>query len=443
MTKQKELGYILKRNYYYLGVREMKLTNWKALSMTAFMAVALAACNTDEAKEQQSTESTTSAAATVEQNVQNESEHEDHEQDITRFLVSSAEKVFVMDDKFKEIKHFDIGEGAFMLADSGRYAFVRDVTEKDSYTIIDSGIFVEDHNDHMHPYEEEPAIAKEEIAANKPAHMISHAGFTAIFNDGSGQVDVFDNADLSTDGFEPSFVYKGIAHHGAAVPLSTGELAVTFVKAEGDSLPIGVKIVDATGKEQAVITDSCEGLHGTAYGGEGTDEKLAFGCIGKVVVYDVATKNATDVILPDAGARVGTVKHIDGSDYFFTNYSVGDAAQTKIGVINSKTAELKLVELPAAYKSATLVTEDDVAYVLAEDGNLYAIDLATASIKQTIIALNPFKLDEEAPVLFTANNHVYLMMPSYQKIYEVHGNHTHEVIKLDFEPTAILAIEAK
>lgn len=441
------MGYILKRNYYDLGVRELKLTNWKVLSMTAFMAVTLAACNTDEAKEQPSNDSANSATAIAEQNVQNENEHNDegesHEQNMTRFIVSSTEKVFVMDDKLNEIKHFDIGEGAFTLADSGRYAFVRDVTEKDSYTIIDSGIFVEDHSDHMHPYEEEPAIAKVEIAANKPAHMISHAGFTAVFNDGSGKVDVFDNANLSTDVLEPSFVYEGIAHHGAAVPLSTGELAVTFVKAEGESLPIGVKIVDATGKEQAIITDRCEGLHGTAYGGEGSNEKLAFGCMGKVVIYDVATKTTTDVTLADEGARVGTVKHIGGSDYFFTNYSVENAAQTKIGVINSKSAELKLVELPAAYKSATLVTADDIAYVLAEDGNIYAIDLTTASIKQTISALNPFKLDEEAPVLFTANNHVYLIMPSYQKIYEVHGNHAHEVIKFDFEPTAILAIEAK
>lgn len=419
----------------------MKLSSWKVLSMTAFMALALAACNTDEAKEEK--EDKVAAQTEQQETEENHDAEQEHEESaFTRFIVSSSEKVFVLNDKFEEVKHFDIGQGAFSLIDSGRYAFVRDAANQDSYTLLDSGIFVENHDDHMHPYKEEPAVATER-EADKPAHMISHAGQTAIFNDGSGKVDVFTNTNLSTDTFEPNYTYEGIPHHGAAVPLSNGHLATTFVNNESDALPTGVKIVDAQGNEQAIITDSCEGLHGTAYGGEGTSEKLAFGCMGKVVLYDVASNQTTDVTLPDAGSRVGTVKHVGGSDYFFTNYSVENTAQTKVGVINSKTAELALVELPAAYKSATLVTKEDVAYVLAEDGNIYIIDLKTASIKVTISALNPFDLDEESPALFTANDHVYVMMPSFQKIYEVHGNHTDEVVKFDFEPTAIIAVEAQ
>ena len=172
----------------------MKLTNWKVLSMTALMAVAMAACNTSEAKKEGKEVSAQTQQHQQEENHEHEHEHEEHAS--TRFIVSSNEKVIVFNDKFEEVKHFEIGQAAFTLADSGRFIFVRDATNKDSYTLLDSGIYVEDHGNHDHPYNEEPVLATSEIEANKPAHMISHAGQTAIFNDGSGKVDVFENDDI-------------------------------------------------------------------------------------------------------------------------------------------------------------------------------------------------------------------------------------------------------
>lgn len=427
----------------------MKLKKWKAIGLTAFLTLALAACNTNEEaeKETAASKSETTEQAKHKEEVhteENEQAHKEEHGEVSvgaRYIVSSETAVHVLNEKFEEVQKFDIGSGAFTVADAGRYVFVRDAANKDSYTLLDSGLYVEDHGDHLHPYEEAPILAKSEIAANKPTHMISHAGRTAIFNDGSGKVDVYENAQLSTDELKQSFVYEGAAHHGAAVPLSTGELAVTYVANEGDALPTGVKIVDTAGNETARVTDHCEGLHGTAYTGEGATEKLAFGCIGKVVVYDVATKKATDVPLPDVGARVGTVKIGEASNYFVTNYSVEGQEQNKIGVVNAETAEFRLVELPAAYKSALLAAPNNQAYVLAADGNVYHINLDTAKIETTIAALNPFNLDEEAPALFMANSKVYVMMPSFQKIYAVHGNHVHEEAKLDFVPTAITAVE--
>lgn len=426
----------------------MKLKKWKAIGLTAFLTLALAACNTGEEAEKE-TAASKDETEQVDKNEDTHADDKEHDHDGehgevsvgARYIVSSESAVHVLNEKFEEVQKFDIGSGAFTVSDAGRYVFVRDAVNKDSYTLLDSGLYVEDHGDHLHPYEEAPVLAKSEVAAAKPAHMISHAGRTAIFNDGSGMVDVYDNDKLSTDEFKSSFVYEGVAHHGAAVPLSTGALAVTYVAKEGDALPIGVKIVDKTGKEIAVVTDSCEGLHGTAYTGEGATEKLAFGCMDKAVVYDVATKKAMDVALPDASARVGTVKIGEASKYFVTNYSIEGQEQNKIGVINAETGEFRLVELPAAYKSALLAAPNDNAYVMAADGNVYHINLETAKIETTIAALNPFNLDEEAPELFMANEKVYVMMPSFQKIYAVHGNHVHEEAKLDFVPTAIAAVE--
>lgn len=417
----------------------MKLNKWKALGLTAFMALALVACNAEE----ESSEKEKEATATKTEQVEKEAKHNHAETATARFVVSSDKAVHILDDKFQQIEQFDIGSGAFSVVDSGRYVFVRDAENKDSYTLLDSGFYVEDHADHMHPYEDKPAIAKNEVEAASPAHMISHAGRTAIFNDGSGKVDVYENDTLATDTYKPAFVYEGAPHHGAAVPLSTGELAVTVLAKEGDALPTGVKIVGKDGKETATVTNSCEGLHGTAYSGEGDNEKLAFGCIGKAVVYDVAGKKATDVVLPDKEARIGTVMLGANSDYIFTNYSIENEPQNKVGVINAKTGDFKLVELPATYKSATLVAPDNKGYVLTEDGNLYKIDLQKAEIELTVPAFNPFNLEEEAPALFMANEIVYVAMPSYQKIYAVHGDHVHESAKLDFVPTAFAALSVK
>ena len=414
----------------------MTLSKWKGLGLTAFMTLALVACSTDN-KEQAEKES----AAKETETVQEEQHEEVHEHAATaRFIVSSDKGIHVYNDKFEAVETFDIGAGAFTVADKGRYVFVRDAANKDSYTLLDSGFYVEDHDDHMHPYEVAPAIAQD-VEAAAPAHMISHAGRTAIFNDGSGKVDVYDNENLSTDKLQPTFTYEGAAHHGAAVPLSTGELAVTVIAKEGDSLPTGVKIVDKDGKETASITNSCDGLHGTAYSGSDDNEKLAFGCNGKVVVYDVATKQTKDVALPDAGARVGTVKIANGASYFFTNYSIEGQPQNKIGIVDPQAGDIKLVELPAAYKSATLTTADNKAFVLAEDGNIYKIDLQKAEIELTIAAYNPFSLDEEAPILWLANDELYTAMPSYKKAYAVHGDHVHEVASFDFEPSAIVAVD--
>lgn len=425
----------------------MKLSKWRAAGLTAFLTLTLAACNTGEEAEEKEVTSASQAEEAKETN--NKEEVHGHEGEAghgevsvgARYIVSSETDVYVLNEKFEKVEQF-AGAGAFTVADNGRYVFVRDTANKDSYTLLDSGLYIEDHGDHMHPYEENPVVAKE-FAAAKPAHMISHAGRTAIFNDESGKVDVYDNSTLSTNALKPSFVYEGIAHHGAAVPLSTGELAVTYVATEGDSLPIGVKIVDVVGNETATITNSCESLHGTAYGGEGEKETVAFGCMGKVIVYNVAAKKATEVAMPDTSARVSTVKYGKESDYLLTNYSIEGQTQTKVGVVHAQSGEVKLVELPAAYKSATLVAPGNVAYVLAEDGNVYKINLATAKIDATITALNPFSLDEESPSLFIVSDKVYVVMPSFQKIYQVHGNHVDEVVKLDFVPTAITAVEAK
>jgi hypothetical protein len=54
----------------------------------------------------------------------------------------------------------------------------------------------------------------------------------------------------------------------------------------------------------------CQTLHGVAYSGN----TLAFGCVGKTVLYDIEKKETKEIPLKDAGSRVGTFKFVAESD---------------------------------------------------------------------------------------------------------------------------------
>ncbi|WP_431029727.1 hypothetical protein [Lysinibacillus sp. LZ02] len=419
------------------------MSNWKRrlLPMSAACALLLAACNTDQAEEEVKEEETT--AQEQHEHEHEETSHEQEEMNGTRLLVSYADGFIVMNSAFEEIERYNIGPSSLALGSDMRHVFVKDTANNDSYTLLDIGIWDEDHGDHAHPYEEAPVLASYEIEAKNAAHVVSFNDQTAVFHDDSGLVEVYDAASLSTiEEPIPAYTYQGSAHHGVAVPLSDGTLAVSYQTEEGAKLPGGVKIVDSHGHDVATITDACNGLHGTVYTGADTTEKLAFGCIGNVVAYDVASKQTASIALPHAEARVSTIKQHADSSYYLTNYKEGENPSTKVGVINSETNDFTLVELPAAYGSAFLVAAHNIGYVQAENGMIYKIDLAKAEIVEEIDALQPFNLDEVKVTLALMNNEVLVVVPMANAILQVHGDHVHQVAALDVEPTSVLSVTA-
>ena len=417
------------------------MSHWKRrlFTMSAACALLLAACNTDEAKEEVKEEQT----AAEEAHDHEEEGHDDETTEGTRLLVSHADGFIVMISAFEEIERYNVGSASLALGSDMRHVFVKDSANNDSYTLLDIGVWNEDHADHLHPYAEAPVLATYEMKANKAAHVVSHNNQTAVFHDGSGLVEVFDAKSLSTEGAPiPVYTYQGKAHHGVAIPLSDGTLAVSYQTEEGANLPGGVKIVDSHGHDVATITDACNGLHGTVYSGSGATEKLAFGCNGNVIAYNVAAKETTSIALPNTEARVSTIKQHTDSTYYLTNYKEGENPTTKVGVINSETNEFTLVELPAAYASGVLVAADNIGYVQAENGILYKIDLAKAQIVEEIDALQAFNLEEEKISLALVNNEVLIVVPNANAILQVHGDHVHQVADLDVEPTGVLSVTA-
>lgn len=402
------------------------------------LTLLLVACNGEDATKENEQK---------EDSIKESTEQHDHEVNVTngtRVIVTYEDGIIVMNGNFEEIKRFPIGKTSLSIGNDHRHIFVKDSENNDSFTLLDIGVWNELHGDHDHPHAENPIIADYEITGEKPAHIVSHGNQTAVFYDGSGKVDVFEKL-VMTEKISPEFTYEGEAHHGVAVPLED-QLVVTYKTDQDLHLPNAIKIVDKEGQDVKEITNSCTDLHGTVAIGSGQEEKLAFGCKGKIVTYDVQKEKTFDIPLPDIEARVSTIKANENSIYYLTNYKseTDESKNTNVGIVNSKTNEYTLVNIKQKYGSSMLVTANK-GYVLAEDGYLYIIDLASGKVEELVEVVLPFDVEDKStikPSIAEVNGEIIVVDPLAKLFIKLHGDHGHVVKELDIVPHSVVSITA-
>ena len=78
-------------------------------------------------------------------------------------------------------------------AGDGRHVLVS--TER-GFEVFDAGTWAEPHEDHAHFYTWDPRLTGTAFDADHPGHAVHHAGSTALFADGTGEITVFDPAEL-------------------------------------------------------------------------------------------------------------------------------------------------------------------------------------------------------------------------------------------------------
>ncbi len=134
-----------------------------------------------------------------------------------------------------------------------------------------------------------------EFKGAKPGHVVRHGGRTTLFTDGTGEVNVFDPAELG-DGAEPrTRTYTSAEpHHGVAIELTDGELVTTLGTEEKRT---GALVLDKNNKEIA-RAENCPGVHGEA---AAKDEVVGLGCEDGVLLYKDG--EFTKVDAPDDYAR--------------------------------------------------------------------------------------------------------------------------------------------
>lgn len=311
------------------------------------------------------------------------------------------------------------GEGYLRVnpAGDGRHAFL---SEGDGFRLLDLGSWSVPHGDHQHFYTGTPRRTDIRIEAPEPGHVVRHDGRTVLFSDGAGTVTSFASEQVA-DAKAPRSTYTAPKpHHGVAVERADGSMLITVGDEKARS---GVAILDPARKVIAQ-NDQCPGVHG-----EGAAEggAVIFGCEDGVLV--VRGNEITKTPAPTPGyARTGNVAATEAHAVVLGDYKVDKAAKperpARVSLIDTRTAAMKLVDLPASYSFRSLARgQFGEALVLGTDGVLRILDPETGAVVREVKATAPWTEDanwqEPRPAVFTLGSTAFVTEPATKAIVAI------------------------
>ena len=258
----------------------------------------------------------------------------------------------------------------------------------DRVYVLDGGVFLVPHDDHEDLVVRPVSKTAIEVADERPIHFANGGEWSAIFNDGTGRVTLFNEHEMAELGgaYEPSFLNTGL-QHGAAIPLEGDLFAVTVANPDypdvvQSSLPIGVEIRDLA--DQVVFdgsSESCPGMHGESHNHEGS----MYGCIGGTLFIEKHDDHFDHWFINNPEemreeSRIGTVYGHEDSPVFFGKASYRDDSgfnDDGIWMIDPEKRTMTLA-LPASEDkrsvSSAFSHDGETLFVLTYDGMLNAID---------------------------------------------------------------------
>ncbi|UMG91809.1 hypothetical protein [Nocardioides sp. TF02-7] len=332
-------------------------------------------------------------------------------------------------------------------AGDDRHAFL---SRAGGFTALDLGSWTDDHGDHGHSWTTEPRLTPFTVPAEEPGHVVAHHGRTTLFDDGTGTVTALDPADLADladlaelDEAEPTLDTWRLdePHHGVAVQDGHGNLVHTVGDEEARS---GIRVATAAGNELAA-SDDCPGVHGEAFAGD----VAVFGCEDGVLV--VRGREITKVEAPDRYGRIGNQAGHETSPYVLGDYKTDPDAElerpTRVSVIDTRDASLRLVDLPASYSFRSLGrTPSGDGLVLGTDGRLHRVDAeggrVAASLPVTAPWREPLDWQQPRPTLQVAGTTAYVTAPATREVHVVDLARFEVTASLDLpeKPNELLAV---
>ncbi|MBF6302367.1 hypothetical protein IU459_33225 [Nocardia amamiensis] len=253
----------------------------------------------------------------------------------------------------------------------------------------------------------------------EPGHVVRHAGRTVLFSDGTGEVVVFDSADLA-EGTPKTSTYRAAApHHGVAIELANGELVVTLGTEEKRT---GIAVLDKNRTEKARNED-CPGVHGEA---TAAGEAVVIGCQNGVLVY----RNGAigKVTSPTEYGRIGNQAGSATSPIVLGDYKRDKDAELErtqqISLIDTVTGTLRLVDLGTSYTFRSLGRGPrDEALVLGTDGRIHVIDPVAGAVVRTIPVTapwqEPLQWQKPRPALFVRGGTAYVSDPATKQVHRI------------------------
>ncbi|MFF8985962.1 zinc metallochaperone AztD [Streptomyces globisporus] len=262
------------------------------------------------------------------------------------------------------------------------------------------------------------AFTDAEFKGAKPGHVVRHGGRTVLFTDGTGEVNVFDPADLAGGKRPEGRSYTSAeAHHGVAIELAGGELLTTLGTEEKRT---GALVLDKNDKEVA-RAENCPGVHGEA---AAQGEVVGFGCEDGVLLYKDG--EFTKVDAPGDYARTGNQAGSDVSPILLGDYKTDPDAElerpTRISLIDTRTAKMKLVDLGTSYSFRSLARgSHGEALVLGTNGILHVVDPETGEVEKKIEAVGdwtePLDWQQPRPTLFVRDHTAYVSEPGKRQLH--------------------------
>ncbi|WP_159822314.1 5-methyltetrahydrofolate--homocysteine methyltransferase [Colwellia sp. 20A7] len=186
-----------------------------------------------------------------------------------------------------------IYDGNAITASAG-YRFAVIASRNNDYVgFIDSGLWREDHVEHLHDYQQAPVMSDYQLNGSSPTHIIKSDDEMIIFNDGnadagvSASVKVLKDTDISGETSELPHIDYSINMHGVALAhdeylLSTVRRDDTETTSAG-TLPDQVAVYHLHGNEyeqEQILDITCPDLHAASQ----NDDYVVFGCTDGVLV---------------------------------------------------------------------------------------------------------------------------------------------------------------
>ncbi|MCC9155347.1 hypothetical protein LZP81_12130 [Streptomyces parvulus] len=257
-----------------------------------------------------------------------------------------------------------------------------------------------------------------EYKGSKPGHVVRHGGKTVLFTDGTGEVNVLDPAELAGGKQPKTRSYTSAEpHHGVAIELADGELLTTLGTEEKRT---GALVLDKDGKEIARSED-CPGVHGEA---AAQGEVVGLGCEDGVLLYKDG--EFTKVDAPGEYARTGNQAGSDASPILLGDHKTDPEAElerpTRISLIDTRTAKMRLVDLGTSYSFRSLARgPHGEALVLGTNGVLHVIDPETGKVERKIDAVGdwtePLDWQQPRPTLFVRDHTAYVSDPGKRRLH--------------------------
>jgi hypothetical protein len=351
---------------------------------------------------------------------------EESEPQLHLATITETGQVDLLDLLTSETTTISAAEATSALTTDGRFLFG---TTPKGLSIVDTGVWTVDHEDHSHYYRAEPT-AVGILDGTGPVQVASGTSLTTVYFSGTGERIVLDRDALGTGEIEEVARTTTEPHTGMMVPFGSGLLA-TVASAEGpasagaasgDSAAgaSAIEVLDASGEATGQAAE-CVNASGTI----GTPVGQVFGCAsGALLVTEGADGSASfeQIPYPDGVGVEERAGEFRGRPGRPTVAAVAGTTGAWLLDTRERTWTLLPTETPLLQVSAVddsdehVVALDATGRILALDATTGAITAATEPLLAASIA-NPALL---AGVELTVDTtRAYINSPSDNRVYEI------------------------